>query len=92
MRPNLTSNVTEQKDEGPSPNGFGEVNNHTSGTEFYGPAATLAFLIELRSRARSFQSQACDRGSDLKESRKISVVNFFHSADYDVSGKNLRFL
>lgn len=75
-----------------SPNGFGEVNKSTSGTEFYGPTATLAFLLELRSRARSFQSQfnrpnlrptRSSFGSN--GSRKLSIVNFFHSADNDVS-------
>jgi hypothetical protein len=77
----------------PSPNGFNEVNKYTSGTEFYGPTATLAFLLELRSRARSFQSQfsqindhSSGGGFEPRTSRRMSIVNFFHSADPAVSG------
>lgn len=77
----------------PSPNGFGEVNAHTNGTEFYGPTATLAFLLELRSRARSFQSQNSLNRSELpatrseqSESQKLSIVNFFHGDDSALSG------
>lgn len=85
------SNPSEEEE--PSPHGFGEVNKYTSGTEFYGPTATLAFLLELRSRARSFQtkssqlnSRASARGSKLRRSRRLSIVNFFHGDDHATSG------
>jgi hypothetical protein len=68
------------------------VNKSTSGTEFYGPTATLAFLLELRSRARSFQAQS-DRSEQRPArgsfgsngARKLSIVNFFHNAGNDVT-------
>jgi hypothetical protein len=89
-----TNFTDELEDEQLTSNGFGEVNKSTTGTEFYGPTATLAFLLELRSRARSFQSQI----NELKAhpptgnfrpngARKMSVVNFFHNIDNDVSEK-----
>lgn len=105
----LTTNVAPYPDIGdppvdaePSPNGFGEVNTHTNGTEFYGPTATLAFLLELRSRARSFQSQNSEGKNrftterpEQRESRKLSIVNFFHGGDDalpgTISGKSIMF-
>lgn len=82
----------EEKEE-PCPHGFGGVNKYTSGTEFYGPTATLAFLIELRSRARSFQnkssqlnSKASATGSNLGRSRGMSIVNLLRGDDHVASG------
>ena len=83
--------VTAEEEGGPA--GFGQVNDHTSGTEFYGPTATLAFLLELRSRARILQSQISQMnvrppqaGREPKGPRRLSIVNFFHSDDYVISG------
>lgn len=43
--------------EKPSAKDFGEIFKSTSGTQFYGPTAALAFLTELRTRARVLQSR-----------------------------------
>jgi hypothetical protein len=76
--------------------GFGEFNNYTSGTEFYGPTATLAFLVELQSRARSFQTKSMQHssrisieGSNQERPRRVSIVNYFHSDDPAASGIKL---
>jgi hypothetical protein len=82
-------NIDGPEDEQLSPNGFREVNKSTSGTEFYGPTATLAFLLELRSRARSFQSQVNEPNARQPRrssgSSKLSIDKFFHSNDNEVS-------
>lgn len=76
-------------DQEPSPAGFGEINYRTNGKEFYGPAATLAFLLELRSRAKAFQSQHQLSRLDPVDARigsgrhQSSIVNFL-DADDDV--------
>lgn len=33
------------------------LNNYTNGTEFYGPAADLSFLVELRSLAKGQETE-----------------------------------
>jgi hypothetical protein len=87
----MHSNLSEEEE--PSIHGFGEVNKYTSGTGFYGPTATLAFLIKLRSRARSFQTKSTQLNSktstpvsNLRRSRRPSIVNFFHGDDHIESG------
>lgn len=74
--------------EEPRSKGFGEVNEYTSGTEFYGPAATLAFLLELRARARAFQSQLkqvyhqnLPEAVGSTDSGSASIINFLYGAD-----------
>jgi hypothetical protein len=89
---NIVGNHSRPEGE-PGPHGFGEVNKYTSGTEFYGPTATLAFLIELQSRARSFQTKSSQiirkdstKGSKLGRTQMLSIVNFFHGDDQTTSG------
>lgn len=69
--------------------GFGELNTHTQGTEFYGPTGIFSFLLRLRARARSQNGQSIDRiSSGLSNGRKsqdLSIVNLLHSSDYPVS-------
>lgn len=51
-----------------------KVGDHNSSIGFYGPTATLAFLIELRSRAQSFQSSSskgATTGETLLQSSNI---------------------
>jgi hypothetical protein len=74
--------------EEPRSKGFGEVNEYTSGTEFYGPAATLAFLLELRARARAFQSQLSQvyhqnlpEAIGSNNSGSVSIISFLYGAD-----------
>ncbi len=80
-------------DQKTSPKGFGEVNNRTNGKEFYGPAATLAFLLELRRRVRDFHQQTMKSRIDssaptLKPmDRAPSIVNFLHGDDDILPGK-----
>jgi hypothetical protein len=74
-------------DQEHSPRGFGEVNNRTQGKEFYGPAATLAFLLELRRCARAYQeSEAQDKANTDCAS---SIVNFLHGDNEMLAGKTL---
>ncbi|KAH8817495.1 hypothetical protein F5884DRAFT_830552 [Xylogone sp. PMI_703] len=67
--------------------GFEEINEYTDGREFYGPAATLAFLQELRARARSLKSklkqiylQSFPEDLDSTTSDSVSIINFFHGS------------
>ena len=71
-------------DEETSPQGFGNTNYRTNGKEFYGPAATLAFLLELRSRARVFRRQipsANIKTSTESRRAKSSLVNLMDGED-----------
>ena len=77
--------------EKPSANGygFGEIYKSTSGTQFYGPTATLAFLTELRSRARALQSrfqQTRENISNENPSPSFSVENLLNSNEIEATG------
>jgi hypothetical protein len=82
-------------DQEPSPRGFGEINYRTNGKEFYGPAATLAFLLELRFRAKAFQSQHGLSGHSPINARigeghrKTSIVTFLDADDDVPSGMSV---
>lgn len=86
-----------EQDPETSPKGFGEVNHRTEGKEFYGPAATLAFLLELRRCARAYQQQTrSDSGNimlstndDTAADPAASIVNFLHGDDEMLSGRIL---
>lgn len=71
------------------PQGFGETNSRTNGREFYGPAATLAFLLELRSRAATFRRKTRANKprnqSHLAQSRS-SLVNMMDGGEGNGSG------
>jgi hypothetical protein len=71
-----------------NPLGFGEINKRTNGKEFYGPTATLAFLLQLRLYAKSFQIRSRKR-SALGESKGSSIVNFLHGDDDTTPGTKL---
>ncbi|KAJ4177811.1 hypothetical protein NW755_013631 [Fusarium falciforme] len=72
-----------ERSASPTAGGLGTVNQHTGGSEFYGPSGTFYFLSRLRSHAharpqrRQFQTAAVDAGTDSS-----SVVNLLHSSDY----------
>ena len=89
--PDQSTDDTSSDDEKPSADGFGETNSRTNGKEFYGPAATLAFLLELRSRARVFQRQSMGKESrrllrrrESSNLPKSSIVNLMDGEDNSV--------
>ena len=67
----------------PTAGGLANVNQHTGGSEFYGPSGTFYFLSRVRSHAQSrpqpqqVRAAAVDAGVDSS-----SVVNLLHSSDY----------
>ncbi|RSL72468.1 hypothetical protein CEP53_001114 [Fusarium sp. AF-6] len=64
----------------PTAGGLGNVNQHTGGSEFYGPSGTFYFLSRVRSHAQSRpqpQTASVNVGTDSS-----SVVNLLHSSDY----------
>ncbi|KAH7166077.1 hypothetical protein EDB81DRAFT_273189 [Dactylonectria macrodidyma] len=72
------------------PEGLGDINQHTEGSEFYGHTGTFYFLSRLRSRAKGQRSRRVAPGSgdqgQGREAADDSVVNLLHSSDYSVSG------
>lgn len=72
---NSANHPVLEQDPETSPGGFGEVNNRTQGKEFYGPAATLAFLLELRRCARAYQQQTKPHSSEVMLSTNDTTVN-----------------
>jgi hypothetical protein len=72
-----------ERSASPTAGGLGTVNQHTGGSEFYGPSGTFYFLSRLRSHAQArpqpqqFQAAAVGAGTDSS-----SVVNLLHSSDY----------
>ena len=65
----------------PSGNGFGEIYTSTSSTQFYGPTAALAFLTELRSRARALQTRfkhTREGRPNQSYSPSLSIDNLLH--------------
>ncbi|KPM41580.1 hypothetical protein AK830_g4956 [Neonectria ditissima] len=86
--------ATHGSDSRPSverePEGLGDINQHTEGSEFYGHTGTFYFLSRLQSRAKGQRSpktalESGDRGHG-KATADDSVVNLLHSSDYSVSG------
>lgn len=85
------SSVIEAQVE--SQDGFGEVNRHTQGTEYYGPTGIYSFLLRLRSRARSQSLRDSPHGRSKgsgpgrsRSLRDLSIVNFLHTSDYHATG------
>jgi hypothetical protein len=77
-----------------SPQGLGEINSRTNGKEFYGPAATLVFLLELLRRARIFRRQISNgpvRSSAKAPRNKLSIINILDAGDSetDTHGESL---
>ncbi|KAG8664265.1 uncharacterized protein FPOAC1_013972 [Fusarium poae] len=73
-------------DDEASPEGFNETNSRTNGKEFYGPAATLAFLLELRARISAFQRKLRDRQYSRPRTRsRTSLVNLMDGEEVDDS-------
>ncbi|KAK7421801.1 hypothetical protein QQX98_002017 [Neonectria punicea] len=72
------------------PEGLGDINQHTEGSEFYGHTGTFYFLSRLQSRAKGQRSRRPTHESGDQEQGKAiaddSVVNLLHSSDYSVSG------
>lgn len=70
-----------------------EVNNHTSGKEFFGPSGTFPFLARLLARSRvSAQHNSIPTLDERLSSNdggpnpgQLSLVNFLHSEDYPVT-------
>jgi len=77
-----------------------ELNVHTDGREFYGATGTFSFLSRLRARARSYNTtrnsghdaaavsgSGAGVGHEVRTMplQKVSIVNFFHSADGQTS-------
>ena len=80
----VQSRDSASSEEEPSPLGFGETNSRTDGKEFYGPAATLAFLLELRFRARAFRRQISSVQPRPQKDRiqsKSSLVNLMDAGN-----------
>ncbi|KAM5361901.1 hypothetical protein ACJZ2D_012846 [Fusarium nematophilum] len=79
---NQGSNVEALAPSEEAASGLGAVNQHTGGSEFYGPSGTFYFLSRLRfhakSRPRSWHLQNTAAGVDIDS----SVVNLLHSSDY----------
>lgn len=88
--PEQPADDTSSEDE-TSPQGFGETNSRTNGKEFYGPAATLAFLMELRSRAAAVRRKLRPIKTQRKTRRtqsRLSLVNIMDGEEEeDVPGK-----
>lgn len=57
--------------------GFGSVNLHTKGVEFYGNMGILPFLARLRQRARLHSRRQ-------GEHQRGSIVSYLHNSDYPV--------
>jgi Fungal specific transcription factor domain len=86
-----TSLSTEAQVE--SQDGFGEVNHHTQGTEYYGPTGIYSFLLRLRSRALSktfidgrYERHQRSQLGRPRSMRDLSIVNFLHTPDYHAPG------
>ncbi|KAK5994363.1 putative transcriptional regulatory C3C7.04-like protein [Cladobotryum mycophilum] len=66
--------------------GLEEINEHTKGSEFYGPTGTFYFLSRLRSQAnlQRFSGLGNVGSQDLghRNHAETSVVNLLHSSDY----------
>lgn len=62
--------------------GFGDVNQHTGGSEFYGPNGTFYFLSRLRSYAQSGPQSWHLQNTAVGVGDSSSVVNLLHSSDY----------
>ncbi|KAJ9614973.1 hypothetical protein H2200_001047 [Cladophialophora chaetospira] len=78
-------------EEEPSPQGFGETNSRTNGREFYGPAATLVFLLELRYRARLFRRDFSSLQSRPQKKRtKSFLVNLMDGEDEEAGASQTR--
>ena len=70
-----------------------EINNHTSGKEFFGPSGAFPFLARLLARSRVSAQHSSIPALDERLScndggsnpGQLSLVNFLHSEDYPVT-------
>lgn len=59
-----------------------EMNHHTQGTEYYGPAGIFSILRTLKLRAQQFYTHSNQGDAANRNMMDMSIVNYLYSLEY----------